>query len=41
MFDRYNIIDDIDLAQAVAKHESGTPATDSAPLSSSPAPSAA
>ena len=48
MFDRYNIIDEIDLAQAVAKRcndkvtaKSSTPATDSASLSSSPASSAA
>jgi hypothetical protein len=48
MFDRYNIIDEIDLAQAVAKRfngkvtaKSGTPATDGASLSCSPASSAA
>ncbi len=48
MFDRYNIIDEIDLAQAVAKRfngkvtaKSGPPATDSASLSSSPAITAA
>ena len=48
MFDRYNIIDEIDLAQAVAKRfngkvtaKSGTPAAPGGPLSSSPASSAA
>jgi integrase len=48
MFDRYNIIDEIDLAQAVAKRfngkvtaKPGTPATDGASLSCSPASSAA
>jgi hypothetical protein len=48
MFDRYNIIDEIDLAQAVATRfngkvtaKSGTPATDGASLSCSPASSAA
>jgi hypothetical protein len=48
MFDRYNIIDEIDLAQAVAKRfngkvtaKSSTPAPDGASLSCSPASSAA
>jgi integrase len=48
MFDRYNIIDEIDLAQAVAKRfndkvtaKSSTPARDGASLSCSPASSAA
>src|SRR5258708_38716384 len=48
MFDRYNTIDEIDLAQAVAKRfngkvtaKSSTPAPDGASLSGSPASSAA
>ena len=44
MFDRDDIIDEIDLAQAVAKRcnwKSSPPATTEAPLSSSPAISAA